>query len=105
MKEKIVVDYNDFASKNKIRILNLEGKSIVLKNVEPKAPRLLEVEPLHNNELNVDLIEIPVLNKRGKLYNTEKDCDKNFYSSMFLVNIKEIGFEKILFNTSKRYKF
>lgn len=105
LKEKIVVDYNDFASKNKIRILNLEGKSIVLKNVEPKAPRLLEVEPLHNNELNVDLIEIPVLNKRGKLYNTEKDCDKNFYSSMFLVNIKEIGFKKFYLIPPKDINF
>ena len=107
LKEKIVVDYNDFASKNKIKILNLEGKSIVLKNVEPKAPRLLEVEPLYNNELNVDLIEIPILNKRGKIYysTNEKDCDKKFYSNMFLVNIKEIGFKKFYIIPSKDINF
>lgn len=104
LKEKIVVDYNDFASKNKIKILNLEGKSIVLKNVEPKAPRLLEVEPLHNNELNVNLIIIPVLEERGTFYYKE-DCNKTFYSNMFLVNIKEIGFKKFYLIPPKDISF
>lgn len=104
LKEKIVVDYNDFTSKNKIKILNLEGKSIVLKNVEPKAPRLLEVEPLHNNELNVNLIIIPVLEERGTFYYKE-DCNKTFYSNMFLVNIKEIGFKKFYLIPPKDISF
>ena len=104
LKEKVVVDYNDFTSKNKIKILNLEGKSIVLKNVEPKAPRLLEVEPLHNNELNVNLIIIPVLEERGTFYYKE-DCNKTFYSNMFLVNIKEIGFKKFYLIPPKDISF